>query len=110
MSEAVRGIISPSAAGLSSAPAVVQHGMQAAGGVQSPTSQNVQHTQQKQHEGSSSAAAEEDEQLKYHHQMLYPTPGLRNYGFDDDFMIHTFKVCSGCCHHALMQLFVRRMR
>lgn len=35
----------------------------------------------------------EDEQKKYHEQMLYPTAGLRNYGFPDKFMIYTFKVC-----------------
>ena len=38
------------------------------------------------------APGEKDEQHKYHQQMLYPTPGLRNYGFSDSFMIHTFKV------------------
>jgi hypothetical protein len=39
-----------------------------------------------------SQPADQDEQYKYHQQMLYPTPGQRNYGFSDTFMIHTFKV------------------
>jgi hypothetical protein len=83
--------------------------MQSAGQVQSPNSNDEQTTQQQQQQqqvgspSTAAAAGEEDKQLKYHHQMLYPTPGLRNYGFDDDFMIHTFKVCAG-------QLCVRRIR
>lgn len=95
MSEAMRGVTSPpAAAGPSSAQAVVQHGIQSGGQVQSPTGQNEHITQQKQVGSPSAAAAGEDEQLKYHHQMLYATPGLRNYGFDDEFRIHTFKVCA----------------
>lgn len=46
----------------------------------------------KQPETSEPASVEEEEQRKHHQQMLYPTPGLRNYGFSDAFMIHTFKV------------------
>lgn len=80
------------APGLPDAPA--QPGSQ----VQSPTADALAKQQQQQEEQqvkspSSAAAAEADaEQFKYHQQMLYPTPGLRNYGFETDFMLYRFKV------------------
>lgn len=64
--------------------------------VQSPTAlvkQEKQQEEQQVQSPSSAAAAEADaEQFKYHQQMLYPTPGLRNYGFETDFMLYRFKV------------------
>lgn len=81
------------AAGPPNAPA--QPGSQ----VQSPTANALVKQKQQQQEQqqvqspSSDAAAEADaEQFKYHQQMLYPTPGLRNYGFETDFMLYRFKV------------------
>lgn len=100
MSEAVRGVSSSGhgppavapqpAAGPSTAAATAQRAGQP--GVQSPTA-DTQYSLQRQQVESPPAAAEEDEQFKYHQQMLYPTPGLRNYGFDTDFMLYRFKVC-----------------
>lgn len=67
--------------------------------VQSPSAgalgkqKQQQQEQQQVQSPSSAAAAEADaEQAKYHQQMLYPTPGLRNYGFETDFMLYRFKV------------------
>lgn len=78
--------------------AAVSVGEQAVPGHEAPVGQIKHRSSQSGDAGSTpkaSSSAEEDKQQKYHEQMLYPTPGTRNYGFSDDFMMFTFKVGYG---------------
>lgn len=85
MSEAVRGEAPPGEAAAG----------EAAAGVSAPAEASSTQDNQQDGKATASTSAEEDEQFKYHQQMLYPTPGLRNYGFSDQFMMFTFKVGGG---------------
>lgn len=90
MSEVARGGSAAASAGGGAHAAVTAEG--AAGGVEQQPGTQLQ--PERQQAGSEVSTAEEDEQLRYHQQMLYPTPGRRNYGFSDNFMMYSFKV--GC--------------